>query len=271
MTKPPDLGPGEFPSWRSYWNFAREVSRHFRYIRSPESEAFLEAVRVTSESRRVAIPQGRLFFRAQVGHAWRPMGEDTDDEIPCAHPRERMKPQMGRASDGRANPRGIPSLYLATTEEAAMSEVRPWIGSSISCGQFRTNRPLMVIDCARRQNDQPLFFDLDDGMYEPEAAERAEAVWAHIDRAFAEPTMRDDDIADYAPTQILAELFKRAGADGVVYKSQFGDESFNVCLFDPNAADLVNCGLFEVKAVKMTFKQTDDFYFVTENAAEPSA
>jgi hypothetical protein len=182
-----------------------------------------------------------------------------------------MKPLMGRASDGRANPRGIPSLYLATTKEAAMSEVRPWIGSSVSCGQFQTNRPLNVVDCARRQNEQPLFFDMNKGMYEPEPLERTQAVWAHIDRAFAEPTTRTDDVADYAPTQILAELFKQAGADGVVYKSKFGDEGFNIALFDPASADLVTCGLFQVESVQMTFKQTNDFYYVQSDSDRAAA
>ena len=152
MTSPPNFVPGDFSSWRSYWDFAREVSRDFRYLRSPETEAFLAAVRITSESRRVEIPKGSLYWRAQIGHDLRQMNDDTEDKVPCAYPPNRMKPLMGQASDGRANSRGIPSLYLATTEEAAMSEVRPWIGSLVSCGQFRTNRPLIVVDCARRQN-----------------------------------------------------------------------------------------------------------------------
>jgi hypothetical protein len=255
-----------FSSWRSYWNFARSVSRDFRYIRSQEDEIFLAAVLATSASRRVEIPKGRLFWRAQVGHDWRQMNSDTDDQIPCAYPRSRMKPLMGRATDGRANPRGIPSLYLATTKEAAMSEVRPWVGSYVSVGQFRTMRPLTVIDCARRHNARPLFFDLDDPSHEPSLEDRNEAVWAHIDRAFAEPMTRSDDQADYAATQILAELFKRAGAEGVVYKSQFGDDGFNVALFDPEAADLINCGLFQVKNVQLTFTEADQFYVVTKTA-----
>jgi hypothetical protein len=244
------------------------VGREYRYIRSVENEAFLAAVLATSESRRVEIPMGRLFWRAQVGHGWRPMGNDIDDEIPCAHPQSRMKPQDGRASDGRANPRGIPCLYLATTKEAAMSEVRPWMGSYVSCGQFQTNRALTVIDCARRYDAQPFFFSVNDGMYEPSAEERTNAVWAHIDRAFAEPMTRSDDQADYAATQILAELFKHAGADGVVYKSNFGDDGFNIALFDPAAADLINCGLFEVKGMTLTFDEVDQFYQVVEKPAD---
>ena len=263
MTSPP-AASGEFPSWRSYWNFARSVGREYRYIRPPEVEAFLATVLATSAARKVDIPKGSLFWRAQVGHDWRPMGEDTDDEIPSAYSRSRMKPLEGRASDGRANPRGIPSLYLATTKEAAMSEVRPWMGSYVSCGQFRINRPLTVIDCGRRPDANPLFFSVKDGMYEPSVEERTEAVWAHIDRAFAEPMTRSDDQADYAATQILAELFKHAGADGVVYKSNFGEDGFNIALFDPSAADLINCGLFEVKGVQLTFREADQFYFVTD-------
>ena len=136
-----DASPREFPTWRSFWNFERAGTREYRYVRSAEVEDFLATVLATSEARRVSIPEGRLFWRAQLGHGWRPMSEDTDDEIPCAHPPSRMKPLTGRATDGRANPRGIPCLYLATTRETAMSEVRPWVGSYVSAGQFRTNRP----------------------------------------------------------------------------------------------------------------------------------
>lgn len=268
MTAEQSEPSGDFPSWRSYWRFAREVSHDYRYVRSPETEAFLAAVQATSESRRVEIPKGRLFWRAQVGHDWRQMNSDTDEEIPCAHPTSRMKPLTDRATDGRANARGIPSLYLATTKEAAMSEVRPWMGAYVSCGQFQTNRVLSVIDCARRQNEVPLFFDREDFEYEPDPAKRTQAVWAHIDRAFAEPMTRSDDLADYAATQILAELFKRGGADGVVYKSKFGDEGYNIALFDPTSADLVNCGLFEVEAVQLSFKEADQFYSVSK-PAEP--
>ena len=228
----------------------------------------METVRLTSEGRRVQIPAGKIFWRAQVGHDWRPMGDDIDDEIPCAYPSKRMKPLLDRAFDGRANPRGIPCLYLATTKEAAMSEVRPWIGSYVSAGQFRTVRELKIINCARRYDKTPFFFNLNDHNYEPSAEERSEAVWADIDRAFAEPMTRTDNQAAYVPTQILAELFKTSGADGVVYKSNFGNEGFNIALFNPDDANLICCGLFEVKSVQMTFNEADQFYRVAEKKTD---
>lgn len=60
-------------------------------------------------------------------------GEDEgNDEIPCAYSPDRMTPRRNIASEGRANPKGLPCLYLATDKETAMSEVRPWINSTIS-------------------------------------------------------------------------------------------------------------------------------------------
>jgi hypothetical protein len=251
-----DLPPGIFRSWRSYWDFARSVSRELRFVRTPETEDFLAAVLETSASRRITIPAGELYWRAQLGHGWRPMGSDSDDLIPCAYPRERMKPLAGRASDGRANPRGIPCLYVSTTKETAMSEVRPWVGSYVSVGQFEILRDLTIVDCARGHTGTPFFFE------EPSPEVRMNTIWTHIDHAFAEPMTRSDDQADYAPTQILAELFKSAGINGVVYKSNFGDEGFNIALFDPECAELINCGLYEVKRMEPSFVEADAFYFV---------
>jgi len=257
MTEHP-ASPVSFTSWRSYWHFRQSVRRELRFVRTPETEAFIAAVLETSESRRVTIPSGRLFWRAQLGHDWRPMNSDTDDEIPCAFPRSRMKPLPDRAWDGRANPRGIPCLYVATTKETAMAEVRPWVGSYVSVGQFRTHRELKVVDCGRSHEGFAFHFE------EPDEAGRMDAVWRDIDRAFAEPMTRSDDQADYAPTQILAEVFKRAGLDGVVYRSTFGEDGFNLALFDPDVASLINCGLYEVKAMQPTFAEADQFYHVAE-------
>ena len=141
---------------------------------------------------------------------------------------QRMKPRLDHAPEGRANPKGIPCLYLATKKETAMSEVRPWIGSYVSVGQFETVRRLTVIDCSHNHGD-PLFH-LFFGREKPLTAEDIEkTVWSNIDSAFAEPIARDDDIAAYAGTQIITELIKSMGYDGVAYRSKFGKERSQHC------------------------------------------
>jgi RES domain len=250
-----------FPSWRSYWNFQWSVSRQFRFVRSPEIEQFLDTVLATSRDRETTLNEGAILWRSQLGHGWREEGEgDAAVEIPCAYPPSRMRPQRDRAPDGRANPRGIPCLYLTNRKETAIAEARPWIGSYVSVAQFKTSRALKIIDCSRGHNRQPLFLE------EPGPDKRVEAVWAHIDRAFAEPMTRSDDSADYIPTQIIAELFKREGFDDVGYKSNFGEDGFNLALFDPHAAELINCGLYRVDRVHLDSSEQDNPYFIQKSS-----
>lgn len=247
-----------FSSWRSYWDFRNAVRRKERFVRSPEAEAFLKAVLVTGKKRQVDVPKDTVWWRAQHGHDWRDVGEDGNEIIiQCAYSRKRMKPLQDQASDGRANARGIPSLYLASKEETAIAEVRPWMGSYVSIAQFRTQRLLKVIDFSK-DNGTPLFLE------EPNSEDREQAVWKHICRAFSEPMTRSDNYADYVPTQIIAELFKANGYDGVAYRSNFGTSGFNIALFDLEAAALINCGLHRVDGIELNTTEQDNRYFVKE-------
>lgn len=152
-----------------------------------------------------------------------------------------MKPLRERATEGRANPKGIPSLYLATDRETAIGEVRPWIGSHVSIGVFETRRELNTVNCTDHLRH----------LYvggEPDAEGREEAVWVSIGEAFTRPVNPNDDVADYAPTQIIAELLKVNEFDGIMCRSSFGNK-LNVVLFDIDAAELVQCQLFKVTGV----------------------
>jgi hypothetical protein len=249
----------QFKSQWDFWNFRNAVSGKLRYIRTSEQDAFLKTVLTTSASRKVQLQSGQFFWRAQLGHGWMEREQDGETfEVPCAHPRTRMKPLRGQASEGRANAKGIPCLYLATRKETAMSEVRPWIGSYVSVGQFKLLRDIEVIDCSRNHAKHVPYY-----VNEPKPKKRVEVIWSCIDVAFAEPTTRSDDTGEYAATQIIAELFKSAGFGGVAYKSNFGEHGYNTALFDIDAADLVNCHLYQVKSVEMKFSQEyDGSYFV---------
>lgn len=89
------------------------------------------------------------------------------------------------------------------------------------------------------------------------------AVWAAIDRAFARPVARTDDVGEYVPTQIIAETFKARGFDGIAYRSAL-DDGHNIALFDISAAHLVTCHLFEARKLQFEFHETANPYFVKE-------
>lgn len=253
----------DFPSWQAYSTFAFSVKRNERYFRAPEIDDFLRLVLETSDNRQKIIPAGSIFWRAQLGHGWHIIeqeGQEFEDVAP--HPQERMKPLSYSAAEGRVNPKGIPCLYLATDANTAMSEVRPWLGKHVSVGQFKTMRELRVIDCSVEHSEDYTFY-----FEEPPPTERERAVWRDIDRSFSEPVPQDDATADYAPTQVLAEYFKRNGFDGVVYKSLLG-EGFNIALFDLSAAEIINCSLHLTRRVQFQFNEASNPYFVSRHYPE---
>ncbi len=250
----------DFPSWQAYATFAFTVKRKERYFRTPEIEEFLRLVVKSSSTRQKIIPKGSIFCRAQLGHDWRIVKQDSEefDDV-TAHPPERMKPLSHAAAEGRVNPKGIPCLYLATDANTAMSEVRPWVGKYVSVGQFRTTKDLRIIDCSVEHSQSFTFY-----FEEPPPPERERAVWRDIDRSFSEPVTSDDTSADYVPTQVLAEYFKRIGFDGVVYKSLLGD-GFSIALFDLSAAELLNCSLHLARGVSFKFDEVANPYFVRKH------
>jgi hypothetical protein len=255
-----------FKSWRSFWDFNHAVRRKSRYVRAQEHEEFLATIAETSRGRKIALKGGACLWRAQLGHDWREERQEDDTfEVQCAYSPERMKPFSDKAYDGRANPKGIPCLYLANSKETAMSEVRPWVGSYVSVGQFKVLRDQQLIDCSRAHKAESFLLSFPFEEREPQPSDIEKAVWSDINRAFAEPMTRSDDSADYVATQILAELFKKEGFDGIVYKSNFGEEGYNIALFDIAAADLINCVLYQVDSIEFKFSQADNMYYITKH------
>lgn len=249
----------EFESWQSYRSFAWSVKRRTRYVFDDQVTEFLRAVAATSGVRKRSVPSGKVLWRAQHGNGFEIVRQEEHEfEVPAPFAPERMRPLPHSAREGRVNPKGIPCLYLATDKETAMAEVRPWVGSYISVGQFKTLRDLKLIDCSvEHDSGFSLFFE------EPPPDQREKAVWGDIDQAFSEPITEGDSTADYAPTQILAESFRGQGFDGIAYKSVLGG-GFNVALFDLQAAEILNCFLYEAKAVSFEFSESANPYFVTK-------
>jgi len=234
-----------------------------RFFRDTEVEDFLATVMATSRNRVDIVPSGAIVYRAQLGHDWRIITDgDEEFEDICGLDPLRMTPLRCQASEGRANPKGLPVLYVGTEEKTAMAEVRPWIGAHVSCAQFKIKRDLSVIRCSPPEGykrDTRIF--LHPHEYKPE--ERENKVWDDIDEAFSTPVTPNDMVADYVPTQILAELFKTNGYDGVAYQSSLGD-GHNLALFDLDCAEICNCSVYRLEKIDFSFNESANRYFVTK-------
>lgn len=242
----------EFKSWQSYRSFAHEVIKCNRFIKGEDVSEFLAALRETSKKRIKKIGADTPLWRAQLGCDYRPFEENGeilfDEEVPYSE--DRMKPLSNRAKEGRANPKGIPYLYVATKRKTALSEVRPWLGSILTLAIFKTVRELQVVDCSVHGNSKTPFYLGG----EPSPEVREEIVWKHIDNAFSRPVTQSDDTAEYIPTQVIAELFKNQGLDGLYYKSNL-DSGLNIALFDLNSAEFERSCLFRTGKIELVFEE----------------
>jgi len=260
----------EFVSWDRYQWFAQQILHSRRFVWGSEVTAFLDTVLATIRDRDVNLPDGMILFRAQLGIDWTDFAAERGEgaEEATGYGAERMKPRPNRAMEGRANPTGVPVLYLGTTELTAIAEVRPWIGAAASLAQFKVLRPLKALDLSRGHGRSSLagigFRQLIGGS-QPTVEEKEEAVWIDIDNAFSKPVTKSDDSADYAPTQILSELFRGAGYDAIIYKSQFGEKGFNVALFNVADADAINCAPYEVTGIELKFREIGNRWFSTKH------
>jgi hypothetical protein len=252
-----------FKTWLDFLKFERAVKHKSRHIPIPETAEFLDALLETSKHRHRNITKRGAVWRAQVGYVPGRLDEDERTlDFDHPYPNERMKPLAFAAAEGRANPKGIPCLYVATDRETAMAEVRPGVGTKLSLGQFQLMRDLRLIDFSVG-HDSPFYPPLD----EEAPAEVADNIWAQVDRAFSESIDSSPATAEYAPTQVIAELFRTNGFDGLVYKSKLGP-GLNIALFELEAAELHTCSLVRVQTVKFTFGDLEATYHARRTKPE---
>ena len=240
-----------------------------RYVWDKQVRAFLDTVSATLKNRDVTVPKGTNFFRAQLGidHADARDGHGNTIEgvEPVAYGPARMKPLKHRALEGRANPAGVAALYLASSEVTAVSEVRPWIGSEVSVAQFKTVRQQRMVNLTRGHGKSSMNILLEHPIGEEISSQDKESrVWTDIDSAFSWPVLHSDGSPDYIPTQILAELFKAMDYDGLIYRSNFGENGYNIALFDVGMAVAITAAPVHVTGVELKYEEMGNRWFRTK-------
>lgn len=246
-----------FDSWNDYSTFSHSVRSESRFILGEKAQSFLDAIARTAHKRVGTLGQAKALWRAQIGCDWRETeqhGSMMEEPIPYSS--SRMKPLRYSAQEGRANPRGIPCLYATSEIKTAIAEVRPWVGAMVSVSQLRTNRNLRLVsflDGPDKQLSLEVFFE------EPSPDERESIVWQEIGRAFSRPVSPDPGVAEYTPTQVIAEHLKNEGYDGIIYKSHLGP-GINFALFDIESITILDGRLHAVKGVSYDIGEAENWH-----------
>lgn len=189
----------------------------------------------------------------EIPHVWY-RARITTDEVPF--PIDKMgAPDRRIAAHGRANPAGIPYLYLGSNPRTAVSEIRPHTGERACVADFKTPTDLRLVDLRgpRRTVSPFLLADALD-------IQRMRNDLPFLERLGLElttPVLPQAAAVDYTPSQFLCEYIKRCGYDGVIYRSSVSD-GMNLALFYPTKAQPGTVVEYTVTSVTVAVDETTD-------------
>jgi len=257
----------EFLSPDDWQGFNKYLSETNRFILSDYWKKFVDNIIKTAQKRTKIIEINKTLVRARIGTSWIEFDDGDEQPYPIS-PHEMGPPSKHIAIAGRSNSEGIPYLYLASSIDTAVAEIRPWIRSEVTIGFFKILSDLRIVNTS---GDEPkgalsLYEFVNIGkedfnirrrpIHSYTSAEKEEYVWGDINSAFSKPISPNDTPLKYLPTQYLSEKLKTEGYDGVAYRSSLNEDGYNIALFDSQKAKCVGCRMYEIKKVRYDFEES---------------
>lgn len=151
------------------------------------------------------LPEGSIFHRVREGHGF----QLSFDQLTC--PPDRF------AATNRFSPQGVSRFYGASALGTACLEIKVPAGTPISAGEFKTRRPLALIDFTAVQFPKGKFDPSWIGNYH--ITEFLKGFLADIRK----DVKGDNPDPTYLPTQALCDFFSKNGASHIC----------DVSLYDP--------------------------------------
>lgn len=145
---------------------------------------------------------------------------------------EMSAPPKHLASHGRANPAGIPYLYLGSRPDTAAAEIRPHTGEVACIAEF-TIPDIRAVDLRNPRGFVSPFVLGDASKIGQLRADLP--LLERLGGELTRPVLPQRAAIDYIPSQYLCEFIKKSGFDGVLYRSSVS-EGINLALFAPATA-----------------------------------
>jgi hypothetical protein len=164
---------------------------------------------------------------------------------------EMGSPPDKSTSAGRANPQGIPYLYLSKSLETTLYEIRATFLDNISIGVFRVidDTYLKLVDFTSRQspfNSMGNILNFTKGRLIRNA----------ISRELSKPLRRYDSELEYIPTQFICEFIRYiTGADGLQFYSSLDETGVNIVLFNQEKINCIDVELHQINKVEIKSKK----------------
>ncbi len=241
----------DIPSSTSLVNYTDEILENINYWEELKEELklsrrFLSNIEKLEElgwdgffNAQFELEMEYKLYRARVHHE-SGLPAYTFDKMKCP------KPSIARG--GRANPIGIPYLYLSDNPNTVIYEVRASYLDEISIATFQlksNNTSVKIVD-----------FTGHSSLFRPTLVNntiKAKLLREKISRDLSKPMRRYDTEVEYIPTQFICEYVKViTGANGIRFNSSLHPEGKNIVIFDQELVECKEVVLKKIDSLKMT-------------------
>ncbi len=156
-------------------------------------------------------------------------------------------PPSKKAGGGRANPIGIPFLYLSDNDKTVLYEVRASYLDELSIGEFTLKDGIDEIKIVDFTEDTFLF--------KPSHVNetiKSRLLRDRISKDLSKPMRRYDTELEYIPTQFICEYIKViTGAEGIRFTSSLHPEGKNIVIFNQELMECKKVTLMKITSLKL--------------------
>jgi hypothetical protein len=159
-------------------------------------------------------------------------------------------PDKSNAPAGRANPQGIPYLYLSKSIETTLYEIRATFLDDVSVGTFiiKNDSKIILVDFTESPN---LFLNVDEIV----DYTKSMLLKRYISKELSKPIRRYDSELEYIPTQFICEFIRHfTGADGILFNSSLHKGGKNIVLFDQDKVECISVTKHRVTKINIETK-----------------
>ena len=175
--------------------------------------------------------------------------QNTDDE--CFNVNSMSCPPKEVSTAGRANPLGIPYLYLSDNKDTVLYEIRATYLDDVTVAKFSIKPDL---------NKKVLISDFTEipTLYHPGEVEKrikARLFKECISRDLSQPVRRYDSELDYIPTQFICEFIRLyTNVDGIKFRSSLHNTGINYVIFDESIMTCTEVNKVQVSKVEISHR-----------------
>lgn len=221
----------------SYWGQLKEdLKWRMRYLTNID-EMFKLGWNTLFEDFEIIDSKFKLY-RARI---------NEDGQTDSYKPIEMLSPPVDKTTAGRANPQGIPYLYLSTDSKTTLYETRASYLDNITVGEFQIKEgtQLKIVDFTNNQST----FNHTDNMIQFVTGQLLRRA---ISVDLSKPLRRYDSELEYIPTQFICEFIRYiTKVDGIQFNSSLRKDGTNIVLFNQESIVCTNVELHQITNIEI--------------------